>query len=309
MIANALNPAETYTLTTYGKLSSLSVEGYGMKVFVLQSNLQALNPVVTNVVPAHDARLIGSNAVLPVQFSAPMDETSVKGAFCYGGQPVAPAALNWNPSTRELTFSNSITDGIHVIEVTTNALSMAGLHLFGKFRSRFLVGTDANILVNRAATNDLALVNSGAPIVTSTNVTLSHKAVGAQKFRARNETSAWSTWQTLAPTTAWTLSPGNGPKIVQVQCWADGSAAYFVTAPATLQQDWHISAVAGQNAKVVTWPSVTNRLYTVTWSSNVAGPWTPLAIDLAPTPPQNTYTDTVHAADAQAYYRVSVRIP
>jgi glycosidase len=309
VIVNALNPAETYTLTTYGKLSSLSVDGYGMKVFVQQSNLKALNPVVTNVVPAHDARLIGSNAVLRVQFSDSMDEASVKGAFCYDGQPIAAAALSWNPATRELTFSNSISDGIHVIEVTTNALSTAGLNLFGKFRSRFLVGDDANILVNRAATNDLALVNNGAPIVTSTNVTLYHKAVGAQKFRTRNETSPWSAWQSLTPATSWTLSPGNGAKSVQVQYWADGSAAYFVTAPATLQQDWRISAVAGQNAKVVTWPSVTNRLYTVTWSTNALGPWTPLAIDLAPTPPQNSYTDAVHAADAQAYYRVSVRIP
>jgi maltose-binding protein MalE len=163
--------------------------------------------------------------------------------------------------------------------------------------------------VNRAATNDLTLVKNGASVVTGTNVTLNHKAIGAQKFRARNETNAWSAWQTFAPSTSWTLSPGNGAKTVQVQYWADGSAAYFVTAPATLQQDWRISAVAGQNAKVVRWPSVSNCLYTVTWSSNSLGPWTPLAVDLAPTPPQNTYTDAVHAADSQAYYRVSVRVP
>jgi hypothetical protein len=296
-------------LTTDGRLSSLNVEGYGVKVFVLQSNLQALSPVVTNVVPAHDARVLGSNAVLRLQFSEPMNEAVVKGAFCYDGQPVAPAALSWNSSTRELTFSNSITDGIHVIEVTTNALSTAGLNLFGKFRSRFLAGSDSNILVNRAATNDLALVNSGAPIVTSTNVTLYHKAIGAQKYRARNESNAWSTWQTVAPTTAWTLSPGNGAKTVQVQYWADGSAAYFVTGAAALQEDWRISALAGQAEKVVTWPSISNRLYTVTWSSNAVGPWSAIATDLAPTPPQNAYTDTVHAAASPAFYRVSVRLP
>ena len=361
VIVNALNPAESYTLTTFGKLSSLSVDGYGIKVFVLQGNLKALNPVVTNVVPAHDARFIGSNAVLRVQFSDSMDEASVKGAFCYDGRPVTPTALNWNPATRELTYSNSISDGIHVIEVTTNALSTGGLNLYGRFRSRFLVGTDVNIIVNRTATNDVSLVNNGAPVITSTNVTLYHKAVGAQKFRARNETNAWSAWQTLTPTTSWALSPGNGSKAVQVQYWADGSAAYFVTGAATLQEGiyatngvpiawlqqygftgnydaaalgdqdgdgmatwqeyyagtnptnsasvWRVSALAGQNAKVVMWPSVTNRLYTVTWSTNSSGPWTPLAIDLAPTPPQNTYSDAVHAADPQAYYRVSVRIP
>ena len=235
------------------------------------------------------------------------------------------------------------------------------MHLYGSFHSRFLVGDDANIVVNRAATNDLSLVNNGAPIVTSTNVTLYHKAAGAQKFRVRNETSTWSAWQTLTPTTPWTLSSGNGSKTVQVQYWADGSAAYFVTGPTTLQSEilatngvpvswlqqygftgdynaaalgdqdadgmatwqeyyagtnptnsasvWLISALAAQNAKVLKWPSVTNRLYTVTWSTNPAGPWTPLAIELAPTPPQNTYSDTSHAADSQAYYRVSIRVP
>ena len=237
VIVNALNPAESYTLTTDGKLASLDVPGYGVKVFVLQSNLKALNPVVTNVVPAHDARYIGTNAVLRLQFSEPMDESSVKDAFRYDGLPVAAAQLSWNPATRELTFTNSTSDGIHVIEVTTNAMSTAGLNLYGSFRSRFLVGSDSNILVNRAATNDVSLVANGAPVVTSTNVTLYHKAVGAQKLRVRNEANAWSAWQTFALTTPWTLSPGNGSKAVQVQYWADGSAAYFVTGLATLQQE------------------------------------------------------------------------
>jgi hypothetical protein len=257
--------------------------------------------------------------------------------------------------------ANSITDGIHVLEVTTNALSPAGLNLYGKFRSRFLIGDDANILVNRNATNDLALVNNGAPVVTSTNVTLYHKAVGAQKYRARNETSAWSPWQTLATTTGWTLSPGNGSKTVEVQYWADGSAAYFVTGPATLQQEtyaangvpiswlqyygftgdydaaalgdqdndgpltwqeyyagtiptnsasvWRVSAATSPGANVVTWPSISNRLYAVTWSTNVLGPWTLLATNRAATPPQNSYSDTSHAAEAHSYYRVSVRNP
>ena len=362
VIVNALNPAETYTLTTDGKLSSLTVGGYGIKVFVLQSNLKPLNPVVTSVVPAHDARLFSTNnAVLTLQFSEPMDESALKAAFRYDGQPVAVAALNWNPSTREVTFSNAITDGIHLVEVTTNATSTAGLGLFGNFRSRFLVGDNANILVNRNATNDLALVNNGATPATSANVTLYHKAVGAQKYRARNETGAWSPWQNYAPATAWTLSPGNGAKTVEVQYWADGSAAYFVTGATTLQQEtyatngvpiswlqyygftgdydaaalgdqdndgpptwqeyyagtvptnsasmWRISAATAPGSNVVTWPSITNRLYAITWSSNVLGPWTVLATNVPPTPPQNSYPDAAHAAAPQSFYRVSVRVP
>jgi len=361
VIVNALNPAEAYTLTTDGKLSSLTVDGYGIKVFVLQSNLQALNPVITNVVPKHDARVLTSNVVLRVQFSEPMDETAVKGAFLYDGLPVAGAALDWNSATRELTFSNSVTDGIHLVEVTTNAVGSNGLNLYSKFRSRFLVGGDDNILVNRDATNDLALVNNGTSPVTSTNVTLYHKAIGAQKYRARNENGTWGPWQTYAPTTAWTLSPGNGAKAVEVQYWADGSAAYFVTGPTTLQQEayaingvpvswlqyfgfagdydvaalgdqdgdgpatwqeyyagtvptnsasvWRISVMSSLGTNAVTWPSITNRLYAVTWSSDVLGPWTVLATNLSPSPPQNSYSDGAHSTAAQSFYRVSVRIP
>jgi hypothetical protein len=84
---------------------------------------------------------------------------------------------------------------------------------------------------------------------------------------------------------------------------------YAGTNPTNSAPVWRISAVTGQNAKIVTWPSITNRLYTVTWSTKLLGPWTPLAVDLTPTPPQNIYTDAVHAADPQAYYRVSVRVP
>jgi len=37
VIVNALNPSETYTLTTGGTLASLSVNGYETKVFVART--------------------------------------------------------------------------------------------------------------------------------------------------------------------------------------------------------------------------------------------------------------------------------
>jgi len=228
VIVNALDPAETYTLTTGGKLASLDVPGYGLKVFVRQSNLQALSPVVTNAVPAHDARFVGTSAVLKVQFSEAMNEASVKGAFYYDGQPVSPADLSWNAATRELSFATNVADGIHVIEVTTNAQSAAGLNLYGKFRSRFLAGADSNILVSRAATNDTTLINLGDATTGDPNVTLYHKAAGAARMRVRVQNGAWGAWQTYAATSACPLTPGNGTKSVEVQYWADGSAAYYV---------------------------------------------------------------------------------
>ncbi len=330
-------------------LGSLTVNGYETKVFVLQSNLQPLSPVVTNVVPGHDQRVTSSPVGIQLQFSDGMDETALKGAFRYDGQAVASTALTWNPSSRTLTCSLPATDGIHTIEVLTNAISSAGMNLFGKFRSRFLVGSDANILVNRTATNDVALINNGVTVATSTNVTLYHKATGAQKFRVCNETGSWSTWQPYTSPSAWSLSPGDGLKSVQVQYWADGSAAYFVNSSIQVQQAtstgvpfwwlqqygftgdyeaaalgdqdhdgmltwqeyiagtnptnaasvWVLNARLDQGTNVISWPSISNRLYTLVWSTNVAGPWSPLATDLPPTPPQNSYADGLHSGQPQ----------
>lgn len=228
VIVNALDPAETYTLTTGGKLASLDVPGYGVKVFVLESNFRALSPVVTNVVPAHDERITGSALTVRLNLSEAMDEASVKLAFRYDGQAVSASALNWNASSRELSYAVTATDGIHTVEVLTNALSSAGLNLFGKFRSRFLYGSNDNILVNRTATNDVNLINQGAATTTTANVTLYHKAAGAAKMRVRVGTEAWSAWQPYATTSACALTAGNGAKSVDVQYWVDGSAAYFV---------------------------------------------------------------------------------
>jgi len=183
--------------------------------------------VVTSVVPAHDERILNSSVTVRLRFSEAMDEASVKSAFRYDGRAVSASALNWNASSRELTYDVTATEGIHIVEVLTTAASPAGLNLFGKFRSRFLYGRDNNILVNRAATNDTTLINLGDATTSNTGVTLYHKATGAQKMRVKVGAGAWSAWQPYAATSTCTLTGGNGTKSVEVQYWADGSAAYL----------------------------------------------------------------------------------
>jgi len=235
VIVNALNPAETYTLATGGELSSLWVGPFETKVFVRQDNLKALNPVVTNVYPAHDARVSAGADTVKIQFSEAMDGASVTNAFRYDGKRVAASALTWNGTTRELSYSATITEGIHTIEILTNAVSSVGNGLYGaKFRSRFRCGTDQNIIANAAATSDSTLINNGAASTTSRDVTLYHKATGAEKLRVKNADGVWGNWQTYAATTALTLPEGDGTKSLQVQYWADGSGAYYVSDNITL---------------------------------------------------------------------------
>lgn len=226
-IVNAMNPSETYRLGPGGRLDTLWVGGYETKVFVRQDGLRALRPVVTASFPKHDDRVSG-NYTIRLFFSEAMDAASVKSAFRLNGQPVDASKLNYDATKRELTYTWTIPDGLHHIELTGDARSAAGRALMGPFRSRFRCGTDQNILCNPTATTDAALIANGATRIETNRVTLHHKATGADQLRVRNSGGAWSAWQPYAPVTDWELGSGLGTRSVTVQYWADNSAAYFV---------------------------------------------------------------------------------
>lgn len=244
VIVNAMDPSERITLGPGGTIGQLWVGGYQTKVFVREAGLRALNPVVEAVYPAHDAVVSGDYTVR-LFFSEPMDEASVKAAFRYDGQPVDAGSLHYDASRRELTYTVSVTEGIHHVALTEDARSLAGKPLFGPFRSRFRSGGDKNILVNRDATSDPALIAAGAASVTNPAVTLHHRATGAAKFRAKNDGQGWSDWRDYAAETPWTLASGPGEKGVTVQYWADHSAAYFVSDTVVLNEAARLNAVDG----------------------------------------------------------------
>lgn len=227
VVVNALNPAEKYTLGAGGVMPSLSVGGYGAKVFVRQDNLKALDPVVTYVTPSHDQR-IGANWTIRVRFSEDMDVASVKAAFRYDDAAVPAANLVWVAASRQIEYTLAgIPDGIHTVRILETAKSTAGKTLYGAFRSRFRKGADDNVIVNPAFTSDPAMINvantaTGAAVLT-------HRATGAQRLRIKNEGGAWSAWTAYQPTTNWNVAPGDGTKKVTAQYWADNSAAYYVT--------------------------------------------------------------------------------
>ncbi len=233
VIVNALNTSEKYTLGANGTLASLSMPGYGVKVFVRQDNLKALDPVITYVTPSHDQRITGTAWTARVRFSEDMDIASVKAAFRYDDQTVDPAQLTWVAASKQIEYAlSSIPDGIHTLRVLESAKTTGGRFLSGAFRARFRKGADNNVVMNPAFTSDAAMINvtnsaTGAAVLT-------HRAAGAQKLRVKNEGGAWSAWSDYQPSTAWTVAPGNGTKKVTVQYWADNSGAYFVNGSVTV---------------------------------------------------------------------------
>ena len=70
---------------------------------------------------------------------------------------------------------------------------------------------------------------------------------------------------------------------------------------------FHISnAVHTTNGYVLSWDSVTGRVYTVQWAENLTNNLSMLTNGIAY--PQNSYTDTVHAVDSQGFYQLEVEL-
>lgn len=72
-------------------------------------------------------------------------------------------------------------------------------------------------------------------------------------------------------------------------------------------EDTRLSSEA--NGFVIRWSSISNRCYTIFGATNLMQAFQILTQSVAATPPQNTYTDTVHAVEDQFFYRVGVQEP
>ena len=61
-----------------------------------------------------------------------------------------------------------------------------------------------------------------------------------------------------------------------------------------------------QSGNVVRWDAVSNRFYTVYWSTNLLNGFSPSVEGQDLEYPVNSYTDSVHSAESQIFYKLSV---
>jgi hypothetical protein len=102
-LVNLLDESETITLRRDGRTGPIVVPGTSAKIFAAASEIRPLDPVVTAVSPAHDAKEVSPVAPIVIHFSQPMDTASVEGAF--STEPSVEGALSWTPAGDEMTFT------------------------------------------------------------------------------------------------------------------------------------------------------------------------------------------------------------
>ena len=143
ILANLLDPRETATVLDGPKFPPVLVPGTSAKIFIAQSQLLPLDPAITAISPAHDAKGISPLAPVVIHFSEAMDEQSVETAFATS--PRVRGGFAWSPNGDALTFtprgSPFPANTLIAVRISDTAKAAAtGHRLPGGFEGRFHTG-------------------------------------------------------------------------------------------------------------------------------------------------------------------------
>lgn len=138
-LVNLLDQNESMTLTANGQTPPLIVPGTSAKIFLPESDLRPLDPVVTAISPAHDSRSANPSASIVIHFSEPMDTASVRRAF--STTPRMRGTFGWSPGRNEMTFTPKhpgFKPGTMVkVKIADTARAENGKLFYAAFESRF----------------------------------------------------------------------------------------------------------------------------------------------------------------------------
>ena len=143
-LVDLLDAREITTVLPGSKVAAITVPAISVRIFIAESEMLPLDPVVAGISPAHDSRQAGPALPVVIQFSEPMDTASVEAAF--STVPHVRGAYSWPPTGDKMTFTpqgpgfppdTMIT--VHIADTAKDAAT--GNRLPGGFESRFQTGS------------------------------------------------------------------------------------------------------------------------------------------------------------------------
>jgi glycosidase len=205
VLVNLLNTNETVTVSSTPNIPAISVPSTATRIFIAQSLMQPLDPVVVSQTPAHAATNISTATAIVLKFSKPMDTNSVQSAF--STTPAKSGTFAWSPISDTMTFTPSTTWSsftTNLIRMATNATdSVNGKTLFAPFETYFVTST--NIVADLTPpTVSISAPTNGATVAGTVSVT---GTAADNAAVAKVEISIdGGTWSTASGTTNWSFS-------------------------------------------------------------------------------------------------------
>ncbi|HLZ55279.1 MAG TPA: alpha-amylase family glycosyl hydrolase [Verrucomicrobiae bacterium] len=258
-LVNLLNTNETCLLNSGSQTPSISVPSTSAKIFIAQSQLLPLDPVVVSNSPTHDATNVPVNASLVLQFSKPMDTNSVQSAF--STTPAVGGSFAWSSAHDTLTFAPGgaglpplSTVIVHITNSAADAVS--GNPLFAPYQLQFHTGSGAA----DATPPTVSLLSPTNGTLVSGNLPVSGTAadnVAVQKVEVELDNGIWVA---AAGTTTWSLNLNSsnfldGPHLISARA-TDTSGNISVTNTANVRflnvPGNYVQRISGGNPASVT---------------------------------------------------------
>ncbi|HXS69876.1 MAG TPA: alpha-amylase family glycosyl hydrolase [Candidatus Polarisedimenticolia bacterium] len=148
---NVLDARESFAVSDGGRTPSLVLPGTSAEIFVEESQVRPLDPVVAEISPAHEANEIPPTAPIVIHFSKSMDAASVERAF--STIPAVKGAFSWNKTRDQMSFTpdspgfpalSMIT--VHIGDAARDRVS--GRNFYAAFESRYHCGI-SNLYTNK----------------------------------------------------------------------------------------------------------------------------------------------------------------
>ncbi len=221
-LVNLLDTNEIISVTSAAQTPLISVPATTAKIFIAQSQILPLDPVVATNYPPHSATNVPTWSPIVLQFSKPMNTNSAQSAF--GISPAVSGAFSWSPANDTLTFTpaGSGLPGLSnvVVRVTNSAVdSVSGNALFATYELKFKT---AAFSVHDVTAPALTLQTPANGAVIAGNFTISGTAtdnVAVAKVELQLDNGAWLT---AGGTNSWGLNLNssnflNGPHLLSAR--------------------------------------------------------------------------------------------
>ncbi|NOS68304.1 MAG: hypothetical protein HOP33_00015 [Verrucomicrobia bacterium] len=220
-IVNLFDTNEVLTVTATPEIPSITVPSMSAKIFVAQSNLQPLDPVVVNNSPAHDSTTAPTPTPIVLTFSKPMDTNSVQNSF--RTTPAVSGTFSWSPTRDTMTFTPAGTGFPTLTMITvrvTNAVdTVSGNAMFAPYELKYKT---SSVTVVDLIPPTVTLQTPTNNAVVAGNVTISGTAsdnIAVQKVEVRLDSGSWVT---ASGTTSWSYNLNssnflNGPHTISAR--------------------------------------------------------------------------------------------
>ncbi len=329
VLANLLNPGETFTVLAGSQTPAVTVPATTAKIFLAQAQMLPLDPVVISNSPVHAAKNVATLSPLVLQFSKPMNTSSVESAFATA--PPSAGTFGWSAGGDTMTFTPAGTGfapltNIMVTVSNTAVDAVSGNALLAPYQLLFQttsappvvyfsspavdglvipLGSNTTYLIQTCftptlATNDTSLFRLTVNGALQPQASYILRPVGAVAGCPGLRSLLYN-WSGTSPGTV------TGTNLIQVVysnstsgVWL-GSARTVIVPPALL-----ISGLFSNQQSVV-WSSTPGVNYRVLATTNLSEPFTPISGVVPASGLSTSYLDVSNAPPVpQKFYEIEV---